>query len=131
MRLADYIPEIRPFARVLYVDDYPDVADSAVMFLSLLGFAARAAYDGPTALEVAAEFQPDVCFLDLNMPGMDGDELAVRLRTQAGNRPMVLAAVTAMSGDQTLARLTSAGFHFHLLKPADPESMLSVLRTFA
>jgi CheY-like chemotaxis protein len=113
---------------VLYVDDFRDLADTAVQLLRLLGFDARAAYAGPSALRVAAEFEPHVCFLDLNMPGMEGDELAVRLRGQSSGRPMLLAAVTAMGGEATHARLTAAGFHFHLLKPADPEAVLSVLR---
>jgi two-component system OmpR family response regulator len=131
VRLADDIPDIPPFARVLYVDDYRDVADTAVLLLSLLGFDARAAYDGRTALTVAADFCPHVCFLDLNMPGMEGDELVVKLREQAGGRDMLMVAVTAMSGQSTVVRLARAGFHFHLTKPADPESLLAVLRGLA
>jgi len=110
------------------VDDFRDVADTAVMLLRLFGFDAQAAYNGPSALTIAAVLHPHVCFLDLNMPGMDGDELAVKLREQEGDRAMLLVAVTAMSGDTIMPRLTNAGFHYHLLKPADPESMLTVLR---
>jgi len=128
VRLTKEIPATRPFARVLYVDDLRDLADTAVMLLGMFGFDARAVYDGPSALALAATFLPEVCFLDLNLPGMDGDELAIRLREQAGDRPMLLVAVTAMSGDRIIDRLTEAGFHFHLLKPAAPESMLAVLR---
>lgn len=128
MRLANIIPDIQPFARVLYVDDFRDVADTAVMVLSLLGFDARAAYDGPSALRLAATFEPRVCFLDLNMPGMEGDELAVKLRGQAGGRSLVLVAITAMGGEATVERLVQAGFHFHLQKPVDPQTMLAVLR---
>lgn len=113
--------------RVLYVDDYPDLADSAVLVLSLLGVEARAAYDGPTALTVAAEFLPDVCFLDLYMPGMDGDELAEQLVAQAGARPLLLVAVTAMSDAPNRGRLAQAGFHFHFVKPVDPLALLTVL----
>ena len=69
-----------------------------------------------------------MCFLDLNMPGLEGDELAIKLREQAGEREMLLVAVTAMSGEVIRTRLTDAEFHFHLLKPAAPESMLAVLR---
>ena len=68
-----------------------------MFLLQLLGFEARAAYDGPAAIAEAAVFCPGVCFLDLHMPGMDGDELAVRLTAQAGERPLLLVAVTAMS----------------------------------
>ena len=128
MRLVADIPDIPIPPRVMYVDDFHDVADTAVTLLRLFGFDARAAYDGPSALTLAAVFRPHVCFLDLNMPRMDGDELAVQLRAQAGERPMLLVAVTAMSGDAIFARLTAAGFHVHLLKPADPASLLTVLR---
>lgn len=113
--------------RVLYVDDFPDLADSAVLVLSLLGVEARAAYDGPTALAVAAEFLPDVCFLDLFMPGMDGDELAGKLVAQAGARPLLLVAITAMSDAPNRGRLTQAGFHLHFVKPVDPLALLTVL----
>lgn len=128
MRLNLNSPTVRPFARVLYVDDYPDVADAAVMLFGLFGFDARAAYNGSSALTLAATFRPEVCFLDLNMPQMEGDELAVKLREQSGDRAMLLVCVTAASGDAIRAQLTNAGFHFHLLKPADPASMLAVLR---
>jgi two-component system OmpR family response regulator len=128
VRLTTDMPPVRPAARVLCVDDHPDVADTAVILLGLFGFDARAAYNGPSALAVAATFRPEVCFLDLNMPVMEGDELAVRLREQAGSRAMLLVCVTAMNSDEVLARLTAAGFHVHLVKPADPDSMLAVMR---
>jgi two-component system OmpR family response regulator len=128
MRLTDTVPTVPPHPRVLYVDDNADLADTALMLLTLSGYEARAAYDGPAAVRVAAAFEPAVCFIDLNMPGMDGDEVAVRLRAQTGGRELLLAAVTAMGGEATVARLSRAGFHFHLLKPADPDAMLAVLQ---
>jgi CheY-like chemotaxis protein len=113
--------------RVLYVDDYPDLADSAVWVLAMLGVEARAAYDGASALAVAAEFHPDVCFIDLYMPGMDGDELAGQLVAQAGARPVLLVAVTAMGDATNHRRLAAAGFHLHFVKPVDPLALLGVL----
>jgi two-component system, OmpR family, response regulator len=113
--------------RVLVVDDSVDVADSTAELLRLTGFDARACYDGPAALAVAAEFLPDVSLLDLTMPLMDGDELAVRLRKQAAGRPMLLVAVTAMGGDEYRRRTEAAGFHLHLLKPVDPHDLLRVV----
>jgi two-component system OmpR family response regulator len=118
-------PETRP--RVLYVDDNRDLTDSAVELLRIVGFNARACYDGPTALTLAAEFRPDVCLLDLNMPVMEGDELAERLREQAGGRPMVIVAVTAMGNDASRQRTEAAGFHLHLLKPVDPHDLLRIV----
>src|SRR4051794_19000733 len=87
--------EHQPF-RVLYVDDNRDLADSTVWLLQIRGFLALACYDGQTALKVANEFRPSLCMVDLHMPGMDGDELAIRLRAQLP-QPLLLVAVTAMS----------------------------------
>ena len=118
-------PEHRP--RVLYVDDNRDLADSAVELLCVVGFDARARYDGTAALALAAEYHPDVCILDLNMPVMEGDELAERLREQAGERPMLIVAVTAMGNDESRRRTAAAGFHLHLLKPVDPHDLLRIV----
>src|SRR5262245_52599232 len=70
--------------RILVVDDHPDAADSLAAVLELLGCPVRACYDGPSALGVAAEFEPNVCLLDLMMPTMDGLELAEHLKARAG-----------------------------------------------
>jgi ribulose-phosphate 3-epimerase len=105
--------------RVLYVDDNHDLAESAVELMRLVGFDARFAYDGPSALAVALWFHPDVCILDLNMPGMEGDELAVRLRVQAAGQPVLFVAVTAMGSDESRHRTDAAGFSLHLVKPVD------------
>lgn len=113
--------------RVLCVDDNRDVADSAAELLSLVGFDARVSYDGVSALMCARGFLPDVCLIDLNMPMMEGDELAVRLREQSGGRPMLLVAVTAMGNDECRRRTTAAGFHRHLVKPVDPHDLLRVV----
>lgn len=113
--------------RVLYVDDNRDVADSATELLRLVGFDTCVCYDGPTALAAAREFLPDVCVLDLNLPGMDGDELAVRLRNQAAERTVLFVAVTAMGGDECRRRTGAAGFHLHLVKPVDPHDLLRVV----
>ena len=69
-----------PPLRVLCVDDNRDIADSTAELLRRVGFECRACYDGPSALVEAAAFRPSVCLIDFNMPGMDGDEVGVRLR---------------------------------------------------
>lgn len=116
-----------PPLRVLCVDDNHDVADSEVDLLTTVGFEARACYDGASTLRAAAEFRPCVCLLDLNMPGMDGDELAVRLREQEGGPPPVLVAVTARSDDESRRRIRDAGLEPHLIKPVDPFQLISVV----
>jgi two-component system, OmpR family, response regulator len=113
--------------RVLYVDDNRDVADSAGDLLRLVGFDVRVCYDSPSALAAAREFAPDVCLLDLNIPGMGGDELAVRLREEAAGRPMLFVAVTAMGNEEARLRTEAAGFQLHLVKPVDPHDLLRIL----
>jgi len=114
--------------RVLCVDDNRDIADSAVVLLESFGFEARACYDGHTALQVAADFRPSVCVLDLNMPGMAGDELAAQLMAQPHLRPLLMVAVTAMSDPLYRERTKAAGFHAHLIKPVDPEQLVALVR---
>jgi two-component system, OmpR family, response regulator len=118
-----------PPLRVLCVDDNRDVADSEADLLRAVGFDTRACYDGQSALVEAASFSPSVCLLDLNMPGMDGDELAIRLREQAEESPLVLVAVTAMSNERDQQRIQGAGFDMHLVKPVDPHQLVLVVDT--
>jgi CheY-like chemotaxis protein len=112
-------------AKVLCVDDLPDVAESTALLLESLGFEARYATSGPAALELAAEYRPDACVLDISMPGMDGYELARRLREQLG--AVYLVAVTGTYGGEHDQKLTEAGFDLRLIKPADPAALLAVL----
>lgn len=114
-----------PPPRILCVDDNHDVADSAAELLQMHGYNARACYDGPAALALAEVFAPDICMIDLNMPGMDGDEVAVRLR-EIG-RPLVLVAVTAMGSPESRRRIEAAGFDLHLVKPVDPHHLPAVI----
>jgi two-component system OmpR family response regulator len=68
-----------------------------------------------------------VCLIDLNMPDMDGDELAVHLRAWAAGVPLVLVAVTAMSNEERVRRIREAGFDIHLVKPVDPYNLVAVV----
>jgi CheY-like chemotaxis protein len=113
--------------RVLVVDDYPDAADALAAVLEMLDCPVRACYDGPTALEVAADFRPQVCLLDLMMPRMDGLELAARLRQQAGGRPLLLVATTALGDIETRTQTATSGFHYHLTKPVDTLTLVEAL----
>ena len=116
-----------PPLRVLCVDDNRDVADSTVDLLRTVGFDARACYDGESALVQADTFLPGLCLIDLNMPGMDGDQLAMRLREWAAGRPLVLVAMTAMNNEASCRRISDAGFDLHLVKPVDPRKLLAVV----
>ena len=119
-------PPDRYLPRVLCVDDNPDHADSEALFLRVIGFEARACYGGRDAILLAGAFLPDVCLLDLHIPGMRGDELAARLREWAGDRPLVLVAVTATGDD-----LSATAFDRQLLKPVDPDRLRAVVDAVA
>jgi CheY-like chemotaxis protein len=112
--------------RVLCVDDNRDVAESLTMLLDLVGFDARACFDGHTALAEAATFRPHVGVLDINMPGMNGYELARRLRDQQGPH-LFLMAITATGDPDADHRAIEAGFNLQLTTPADPTQVLAAL----
>ncbi len=116
-----------PRLRVLCVDDNLDVADSTAALLEVLGYETEFCCDGLAALAVANWFRPDACLIDLNMPELDGYDLARTLRARADGRPLRLVAVTAQSGEEARRRARAAGFDFHLVKPASAEEFTAAL----
>jgi CheY-like chemotaxis protein len=116
-----------PRYRVLVVDDYPDTADSLGLLLRLWGHAVHVAYDGPSALEAAREFRPEVLVLDLGLPRMTGYEVAERLRQEPGLGQTVVVAVTGHGREEDRRRTEEAGFRHHLLKPVDPNALRQLL----
>ena len=116
--------------RILCVDDNPDVADSLGAMLRLYGAEVAVCHSGPAALATAGWFRPDAAVLDISMPGMDGLQLAARLRAAAGERPLLLAAVTAHDGYKAFAEEADAGFDLHFTKPADPGELIEALHDF-
>jgi two-component system, OmpR family, response regulator len=113
--------------RILVVDDNRDAADSLVVLLGLLGYEARGTYGGPEALRLAGEFRPDCLFLDIRMPGMDGYEVARRVREQPGLERARLVALSAFSDEGHRRRAALAGFDHQLTKPADPGELRRLL----
>jgi PAS domain S-box-containing protein len=111
-----------PAKRVLIVDDNVDAARTLDILLSSLGHATRVAYDGTEALRLAEEFRPEVILLDLGLPGLNGYEVARRLRARNG-QPVRIVAVTGWSQAADRARSAEAGFDLHMVKPID-ESVL-------
>jgi two-component system CheB/CheR fusion protein len=116
--------------RVLCVDDNHDAAESLALILNLLGMQAEVAYDGPSALAAAARFRPHACVSDINMPGMDGYELARRLRIWAGQKPLLLVAMTARTSEEDRQKSADAGFDLHLDKPADPAALVRTVVSY-
>ncbi|HKB01418.1 MAG TPA: response regulator [Gemmataceae bacterium] len=130
VRVTGAAPTRRPM-RVLIVDDNQDAADTLALLAGMWGYEARAAYDGPGALAAARSFGPDCLFLDIGLPGMDGYELAYRLRREPALGAAKLVALTAYSGDHHQRRVRDAGFHYHLTKPADPGELERLFRMLA
>jgi signal transduction histidine kinase/DNA-binding response OmpR family regulator len=113
--------------RVLVVDDNADTADTLSALLELEGHLVRRAHDGPTALAAADTFRPDAVVLDLGLPGMDGFEVARRLRNRPGGPGPVLVAVSGYGQDEDRNRSRQAGFDHHLVKPTEIGTLRSVL----
>jgi PAS domain S-box-containing protein len=113
--------------RLLVVDDNKDAALSLAMLLRLQGHDVRVAHDGVSALQIAATFGPQVVFLDLGMPRMDGYEVARRLREQPGLEGVVLAALTGWGQQEDRRRTADAGFSHHLVKPPEPKAVEDIL----
>jgi signal transduction histidine kinase/ActR/RegA family two-component response regulator len=116
-----------PPRRVLVVDDNADVAESLALLLRLEGHDVRVAYDGPSALEQAAAQPPELAFLDLGMPKMDGCELARRFRASPVLQNVLLVALTGWGQEEDRRRTKQAGFDHHLVKPVDPGALQSLL----
>jgi CheY-like chemotaxis protein len=122
---ADLAPP--PAHRLLVVDDNVDAAESLAVLLRLQGHEVRVAHDGPGALSLVGVYRPEVVFLDLGMPGMDGYEVARRLRRQFGPGDVRLAALTGWGQPEDRRRSQEAGFDLHLVKPVDPTTLEQVL----
>jgi CheY-like chemotaxis protein len=104
--------------RVLIVDDNKEAAEMLGMIVQMLGNEVRTAYGGRRGIEIAAEFRPELVFMDLRMPGMDGFEAARHIRQQPGGQAITLVALTGSGQDTDKKRTKEAGFHHHLVKPA-------------
>lgn len=128
------VPAARSAARprrVLVVDDNEDTAWSFAMLLRAFGHEVRTAHDGPSGLEAALDERPDVVFLDIGLPGLDGYEVARRLRRRPELAAAVLVAVTGYGQDDDLRHSREAGFDHHLVKPARLEEVQAILSSAA
>lgn len=114
-------------ARILVVDDHAAVATSTAAWLEMEGHETRVASSGPEAIEEAAAFHPKVVLLDIGLAGMDGYEVARRLRALPGGDSMLLIAVTGYGDEESVAHSRAAGFDHHLVKPFDPRRLLGLL----
>lgn len=116
--------------RVLVVDDNLDSAESLGVLLQMAGHEVQLAHDGPSALALAREYRPEIVLLDIGLPaGMDGYEVAQRMRPDAGPAGVVLVALTGYGQDEDRRRAAQAGFDHHLVKPVDVGHLTRLLGT--
>jgi CheY-like chemotaxis protein/two-component sensor histidine kinase len=116
--------------RVLVVDDNRDSAQTLAALLEHLGATVSVVYDGASALDAMTELQPSVVFLDIGMPGIDGYEVARRIRRDPRSRHVMLVAVTGWGQQRDRRRAHAAGFNHHLVKPVDLAELQRVLEDF-
>ena len=119
--------EPAPRRRVLVVDDNVDAAESMSALLEIWGHEAHACHDGASALRAVEELRPDTVLLDIGLPGMDGYEVARRLRARPESSIRLLAALTGYGQEQDRERSAAAGFDIHLTKPVDPARLRDLL----
>jgi PAS domain S-box-containing protein len=116
--------------RVLVVDDNPDAAELLHQVLTDVGHEVRTAPDGPSALQLVDTFVPDIAFLDVGLPVMDGYELARQLRHAPGLALTPLVAVTGYAQDDDRQRALASGFTEHLTKPLNPARVVECIERF-
>lgn len=117
--------------RLMVIDDNKDAAESMSMLFELWGHEVICAYDGRAALETAAKYRPDAVFLDIGLPGMDGYEIAERLRELPESARTVLVAITGYGQDEDRRRSREAGIDHHLVKPVSPDTLHKLLDSLA
>jgi signal transduction histidine kinase/CheY-like chemotaxis protein len=116
--------------RILVADDVPDSMQSLGMGLEMLGHEIRTAGDGIQAFEIAASFRPQTAILDIGMPGLNGYELARRIRDEPWGRDMLLVALTGWGQQEDVQRSAAAGFDHHMTKPVDFDTLTRLLESW-
>jgi signal transduction histidine kinase/ActR/RegA family two-component response regulator len=114
--------------RILVADDNTDAASSLAVLLQLEGHEVLTAVDGLQAVERAQRFRPDVVFMDIGMPLLDGIEATRRIRSHPWGREMHIVALTGWGIEAERSLTAEAGMDAHLLKPADPRELATILR---
>ena len=113
------------------MDDNTDTVDSFSKLLKASGHNVRTAYDGPAAVQAALDYQPDIALLDIGLPGLDGYQVAKRIRQEPALKNIVLVALTGYGQDSDRQASFQAGFDHHLVKPARLEQLTQILAMVA
>ncbi len=117
--------------RVLVVDDNLDAAESLAILMRLSGHDVQIAHDGYSAVEMAREFRAEVVLLDIGLPGLDGYEVAHRLRNDPTTSSSLLVAVSGYGKEEDRQRSMCSGFEYHLTKPVDYSSLEKVIHSIS
>jgi signal transduction histidine kinase len=126
---AEASPSTGPALRVLVVDDNVDAVESMAMLMVASGHDVRTAHDGPAGLKAVIEYGPDVVLLDIGLPGLDGFQVAKRIREHPRHKKAVLVAMTGYGQEADRRRSLEAGFDHHLVKPANLGELREILAT--
>ena len=113
--------------RILVVDDNPDSATSLAMLLKVTGNETHTAFDGLEAVDAAAAFRPDLVFLDIGLPKLNGYETARKIREQPWGKNVVLVALTGWGQDEDRQKSKDAGFNDHFIKPVSYAALMKLL----
>ena len=113
--------------KIIVADDNADAASTMSIVLKYNGYDAHPAYGAPSALELARKLRPQVMLIDIEMPTMDGYELAQAVRNDPKLRQTMLIAVTGYDRDHPRAQSFASGFDHHLLKPIDPFEIVALI----
>jgi PAS domain S-box-containing protein len=113
--------------KILVVDDNEDTARGLAKILGLFGHEVETAFDGPSAVQAARNFEPDVVVLDIGLPGMTGYEVARSLRGEKFGDKLLVIALSGYGQDEDRRRSHEAGFDYHLVKPVDHTALLALL----
>jgi len=113
--------------RILVVDDHRDSADTLAILLTIMGHDVRTAYDGQEAIELAAQYRPEVVLLDIGLPAKSGYDVARELRNAHDRSQLILIAVSGYGQDDDRRRGREAGFDHHLVKPVRPEELKAII----
>ncbi len=113
--------------RVLVVEDNLDSVQSMTMLLRDMGHHVEFAINGYAALDIARRMRPEIVFLDLGLPGMDGFELCQRLKNEVGLQDVRVIVVSGYGQEEYRRRSSEVGCELHLVKPVSPQFLVSLL----
>ena len=120
-------PSSSPRLKILVVDDKSDNAEMLSLLFRLDGHDSRTAFSGPETIRTVEVFAPDIVFLDLGLPVMDGYQVAQRLKEMPALKQTMLVALTGHGFLEDKERTRRAGFDHHIVKPADLDELQALL----